>query len=162
MDSKAVIDKARQLIEPVIAERGLELVDLELGLEGRSRVFRVFIDKEEGVTLDDCVEVSRDIDPILDVEDLIPSAYRLEVSSPGLDRPLRTPSDFQRFQGERVKVKTKEKCDPDQRGHARKTFFGRLNGFIDGEIVIEQLDKKGGVVRFSLENLDQARLDPEF
>jgi len=162
MDFQDVTEKIRRLVEPVIGERGLELVDLELRLEGRTRVLRVFIDKSGGVTLDDCVEVSRDIDPILDVEDLISSTYRLEVSSPGLDRPLKKPGDFLKFKGERVKVKTRDKCDPDQRGHARKTFFGRLIGLEDDHVLVEQLDRKGGVVRLPLENIDQARLDPEF
>ncbi len=100
----------------------MELVDLEYTREGTDWFLRVFIDKEGGVMLDDCAEVSREVSALLEVEDIVKTAYRLEVSSPGLDRPLKKPADYQRFVGSLVKVKTYEQLDPDGRGNSRKTF----------------------------------------
>ncbi len=152
----------RRLLEPIVSDLGLELVELEYQREGRDWVVRIFIDKPGGVTLDDCAEVSREFGSVLEVEDPITSNYRLEVSSPGIDRPLKRPEDFSRFAGELVVIKTFERLDPDERGQLRKTFAGRLLG-IEGEIVkILQLDKKGGEVAFPLTAIAKAHLDPEF
>ena len=140
----------------------MELVDLEYKHEGRDWFLRIFIDKEGGVTLDDCADVSREVGAVLEVEDLIRTAYRLEVSSPGIDRPLKKVKDFERFSGSLVKVKTYESLDPDQRGHARKTFVGTLLGIENGMVRIEQTDKKGGVVEFPLEGIAKANIEYEF
>jgi len=114
------------------------------------------------VTLDDCADLSREVDPLLEVEGLIPHAYRLEVSSPGLDRPLKKAADFVRFVGERVRVKSRDPLDPDHRGHARKTFRGILQR-ADGEsLTIAQQDKRGGEVTFRYDELAEANLDPQF
>jgi ribosome maturation factor RimP len=125
-------------------------------------LLRLFIDKPGGVTLDDCSEVSREVSAILDVEDLVPSAYRLEVSSPGLDRPLRKPADFVRFAGQPVKIKTRDLLDPDQRGHRRKTFVGELLGLADGQVRLRQSDRRGGEIAIALEDIDKAHLEPTF
>jgi len=122
----------QQLVQPIVDDFGLELVELEFKPEGRSMALQIFIDKPDGVSLDDCVAVSREVGAILEVEDLIRCAYRLEVSSPGLDRPLKKVADFEKFSGKQVKVKTHEAIDPDQRGHARKTFLGVLLGCSEG------------------------------
>ena len=140
----------------------MELVDLEYKHEGRDWFLRIFIDKEGGVTLDDCADVSREVGAVLEVEELIRTAYRLEVSSPGIDRPLKKVKDFERFSGSLVKVKTYESLDPDQRGHARKTFVGTLLGIENGMVRIEQTDKKGGVVEFPLEGIAKANIEYEF
>jgi ribosome maturation factor RimP len=122
---------------------------------------RVFVDKEGGVTLDDCADVSREISAQLDVEDVIQTAYRLEVSSPGLDRPLKKPQDYQRFQGRLAKIKMLEKLDPDGRGHERKTFIGKLMG-LEGEVVkLMQTDRKGGVIDLPLADIEKAHLEFE-
>jgi len=150
------------LIMPILTDFGFELVDLELKREGRDWFLRLFIDKPGGITLDDCVEVSREVSAILEVEDPIESTYRLEVSSPGLDRPLKKPADFERFAGQQVKLKTRTLIDPDERGHRRKTFVGELLG-CDGTLVrLRQTDRRGGDIALALTEIDKAHLEPEF
>ena len=162
MSQESTLDKVHRLVVPVLQSMAVELVDLEFKREGRDWFLRLFIDKEGGVTLDDCADVSREIDALLEVEDVVDTAYRLEVSSPGLDRPLKKPADFDRFRGRLVKVKTFEKLDPDERGHSRKTFEGELLGLAEGRVRIRQLDKKGGIVEIPLEGIAKANLEFEF
>jgi ribosome maturation factor RimP len=162
VSQESTLDKVHRLIVPVLQGMAVELVDLEYKREGRDWFLRVFIDKEGRVTLDDCADVSREIDALLEVEDVVDSAYRLEVSSPGLDRPLKKPEDYTRFRGRLVKVKTFEKLDPDDRGHSRKTFEGELLGLEAGLVRIRQLDKTGGVVEIPLEGIAKANLEFEF
>lgn len=154
--------RIQQLAEPILQEMGMELVDLEFKREGRSWLLRFYIDKEGGVTLDDCADFSREIDTVLEIEDLIAASYRLEVSSPGLDRPLKKPEDYQRFAGRLVKVKTCERIDPDARGHLRKTFVGELLGLERGMVRIRQNDRKGGVAEIPLEGIEKANLEYDF
>ena len=150
------------LIMPILTDFGFELVDLELKREGRDWFLRLFIDKPGGITLDDCVEVSREVSAVLEVEDPIESTYRLEVSSPGLDRPLKKPTDFERFAGQQVKLKTHTLIDPDERGHRRKTFVGELLG-CDGTLVrLRQTDRRGGEIALALTEIDKAHLEPEY
>lgn len=156
------LTKIGELADPVLVEMGLELVDLEFKREGSSWTLRFFIDKEGGVTLDDCADFSREIDTLLEVENLIPSAYRLEVSSPGLDRPLKKAEDFQRFIGRLAKVKTRDKMDPDGRGHQRKTFLGELLGLENGMVRLRQTDSKGGEVALPYDNIEKANLELDF
>jgi ribosome maturation factor RimP len=140
----------------------MELVDLEFKREGHSWFLRLFIDKPGGVTLDDCAEVSREISALLEVEDPIEAPYRLEVSSPGIDRPLKKPADFDRFAGQLVKIKTRKLLDPDVRGHQRKTFVGELCG-LDGTLVrLRQTDRRGGEISIPLAEIDRANLEPKF
>lgn len=114
------VEAVHRLAQPVAAALGLEVIDIEYRREGRGWVLRLFIDKPGGVTLDDCTALSRDLSPMLDVEDLIDHAYSLEVSSPGATRPLKSDRDLERFRGRRVRVSTYEKIGD------RKTFIGRL------------------------------------
>jgi ribosome maturation factor RimP len=153
--------KIRSIAQPVLSDMRLELVDLEFKREGGSWILRFFIDKEGGVTLDDCAAFSREIDVVLEIEDLIPAAYRLEVSSPGLDRPLKKLEDFRRFVGERVKIKMHDQLDPDNRGHLRKTFVGELLGLDGDRVRIRQGDKRGGIVELAFDGIEKAHLDPE-
>lgn len=162
MDSERVNGRVQQLVKPVLDELSMELVDLEFKREGQDWFLRLFIDKEGGVTLDNCAEVSREVSAILEVEDPVSAAYHLEVSSPGLDRPLKKTADYVRFVGQLVKIKTYEKLDPDGRGHERKTYVGLLRGIHDDVVSLEQNDKKGGVVSFSLAAIAKANLEPEF
>jgi len=150
------------LILPILDDLGYELVDLQLQQDGKQMALRIFVDKPAGITLDDCVEVSREVSAILEVEDPIGSAYRLEVSSPGLDRPLKKAADFERFVGKKARLKSKNLIDPDQRGTTRKTFVGTVLGFEDGNVRLEQTDKQGGVIAISLADLDKANLEEEF
>jgi len=162
MQQKPFVEELVAIITPCLSDLGFELVDLEFQHEGREHFLRLFIDTPTGVTLDNCAEVSREVGALLEVEDVISQAYRLEVSSPGIDRLLKRPADFERFAGQRVKIKSHEALDPDGRGHTRKTFTGTLIGLRDGHVVVQQLDAKGGEVAILLADLVQARLDPEF
>jgi ribosome maturation factor RimP len=159
---ETVLKQIEALVTPILDDLGFEMVDLQLQGEGRQVALRIFIDKPGGITLDDCVEVSREVGAILEVEDPIRSAYRLEVSSPGLDRPLKKPADFERFAGRKVKLKTRSLIDPDQRGHARKTFVGTLLGLEDGQVRLEQSDKRGGLAVIALGEIEKANLEEEF
>ena len=154
--------KIENLVMPILDELGFELVDLLLQQDGRQLALRIFIDKPGGITLDNCVEVSREVSAILEIEDPIRSAYRLEVSSPGLDRPLKKPADFERFAGHKIKLKTARMLDPDERGHERKTFVGTLLGFEDDRVRLEQSDKRGGLIVIPLNEIEKANLEEEF
>ncbi len=162
MEQQSVKQRLEALLEPALEGMGFELVDLEYRREERSWVVRLFIDREGGVTLDDCVTVSREVGVLLEVEDPVPQAYNLEVSSPGMDRVLKRPRDFERFAGQQIKLKTVVALDPDERGHARKTFSGELLGFRDEQVLLRQLDSKGGDVAFRLDQIEHAHLDPQF
>jgi ribosome maturation factor RimP len=155
-------ERVQSLLLPILDDLALELVDIEFKREGRDWFLRIFIDKPEGVTLDDCAEVSRQLGTVLEVEEVIETSYRLEVSSPGLDRPLKTARDFERFKGRQAKIKTREMMDPDGRGHLRKTFTGELLGLEEGRVRVRQTDKKGGVVELPLEGIAKANLEFDF
>lgn len=116
------------LAEPIVETKGLELVDVEYNKEGDNWILRVFIDKKGGIDLEDCEQVSEELSTHLDVEDPIDHSYLLEVSSPGLDRPLRTDEDFARFAGELVEVSTYAPVD------GQKEFVGELAGLEDGNV----------------------------
>lgn len=131
----------------------IELVDVEYVKEGGEWVLRVYIDKEEGVDLDDCEAVSRVLSDKLDEVDPIPGSYLLEVSSPGLERPLKKPADFERFAGELVMVTS---FTPIQ---GRKQWQGKLIGLIDGDV---QVETDQGTVRIPEEQVASARLAVEF
>lgn len=138
-----------KLLEPAIEALGYELVELEFP----PHLLRIYIDREGGITVDDCEVVSRQVSAVLDVEDPIPGAYTLEVSSPGLDRPLRKEADFIRFAGERAKVELALPKD------GRRRFTGTLKGCEAGEVLIEV---DGEDHRLPLADIDKARLVPEF
>jgi len=149
-----VRERLRELLRGGVEALGFELVDAELVGGGRRPTLRVYIDSPRGITVDDCADVSRQISAILDVEDPLPGSYTLEVSSPGLDRPLVTPEDFRKHAGETVKVKLRR---PDETG--RRNFTGRLVEAKDDHIVVE-VDNE----RFDLpfEMIERARLVPKF
>lgn len=128
---------------------GMELVEIQFRREGHGWVLRLFIDKEEGVTIDDCAAVSREISSYLEVEDLINHAYHLEVSSPGLERPLRKREDFTRFVERLARIKLREPINE------QRVLIGTLLG-LEGETVLLEMDKE--TVRIDLENIAKARL----
>jgi ribosome maturation factor RimP len=141
------------IIEPVINSLGIELVDIELNKMRRKAMLRVYIDKEGGITIADCERVSREIEGVLDVEDPIPYSYVLEVSSPGLDRPLKAPKDFKRFAGNMVRVVINDPME-------KQTFLvGKLEAADENEIVLVlPKDKK---VTIPYENISRAKLEVE-
>jgi len=131
------------IVEPVCRAHGLELVQVRRLVMRGETVLRVIIDRpldsgDSGVTLGDCQAVSRDLGPALDVNEAVPGSYRLEVSSPGLDRPLVKLRDFERFAGRKVAIKTRSR-HPDGRGGERRKFTGRLLG-VDGDAVRLSVD----------------------
>ena len=126
------LDHIREIAERVAASMGLELVEVELRGGGKARMLRITLDKPGGVTHEDCANVSRDVSTILDIEDAVPGgSYTLEVSSPGLDRKLSKPSDFERFQGSRVKLTTRDPID------GNRFFEGRLDRFESGRLTLD-------------------------
>ena len=129
--NKAVIEqKAESILEPLLKAEGFLLVNVEYKWEQGSWVLKVFLDKDGGVTLDDCVRMSAEFGQLLDLEDIIPTSYRLEVSSPGLDRPLKKEEDFIKYSGRKVRIKTKDQV------LGRRNFKGDLLGCADGKIMI--------------------------
>ena len=146
------VDKGRllELLEPAVAAMGFELADLDAHL-GRRGLLRLYIDREGGVTLDDCQRVSEQIGAFLDVEDPLPGSYVLEVSSPGFDRRLRTIAHFERFGGENAKVELKDARD------GRRNYTGRLAG-VEGSVVLLEVD--GELHRLPSGDIAVARLAP--
>ena len=126
---KEVQRRVEEIADSLLKDEGLELVDLEYRREGRRRVLRLFIDKEGGVTVEDCATVSRELADILDAKDAIPEAYVLEVSSPGLNRRVRKRRDFFRFAGRKVEVRLTVPQD------GRRKIVGNILG-VEGEAVV--------------------------
>ncbi|MGB1110846.1 MAG: ribosome maturation factor RimP, partial [Gammaproteobacteria bacterium] len=141
------------LFAPVVESMGYELVGTEFTTQGRRGVLRVYIDKEDGITVDDCGKVSYQLSGLLDVEDPVPGAYNLEVSSPGLDRPLFKAADYERFAGERVKIRLHAPMN------GRRKQAGVLKGMEDDKVL---LDTEDGAVSIALGDIKQARLVPDF
>ena len=140
-----------RLLEPTVEGLGYELADLEVRLGGKGGLVRVFIDKPDGIGLDDCEKVSLAVSALLDVEDPVPGHYDLEVSSPGLDRKLTKPEHFQRFIGETLKVQTRFPIE------GRRRFRGTLVSSDDENIVVEV---DGESHSLPLKTIDTARLVP--
>ncbi len=158
------LDQIRAITERVAASNGWEIVEIELRGGGKSRMLRIFIDKPEGVTHEDCAKLSREVSTILDVEDAIPGSYVLEVSSPGLDRKLFRPADFERFQGSRVKLTTKGEVN------GNRHFEGRLEHFGSGRLTLDLTEARRKVgsghdapqkLEIELANVEKANLVPE-
>nr|WP_228349996.1 ribosome maturation factor RimP [Flagellatimonas centrodinii] len=145
--------RLQTLLEPVVEGLGYELVLLEFQGTGRAAILRLYIDSPGGIAVGDCERVSREVAATLDVEDPITTAYQLEVSSPGLDRPLVTPSHYQRFIGEQVKVQLIAPRDN------RRKWLGVLVAASDAEIEIAAAE---GRVTLSYAEIERARLVPDF
>jgi ribosome maturation factor RimP len=142
--------EVREVVEPILQSQGFELVDLEYQRESQGWVLRMYLDREGGVSLDDCAGVSHEIGAVLEVKDLIPSAYILEVSSPGLTRPLKKPEDFNKFRNQLVKIKLYEPLD------GRKNFKGTLMG-LEGDRVRVEADQR--VYELPLQRIAKANLE---
>jgi len=139
--SSVLEQQISSLVEPLVREKGLELVDVEYKKEGAHWYLRLYIDKDGGVDMDDCSEVSHAVSEMLDQKNPIPQAYMLEVSSPGLERPLLKEEDFIRFRGRLVTVHTTSLFQ------GYKEFSGNLIGLINDEIVLEYEDKRMAIPR---------------
>lgn len=141
-----------EILDPIVTSQGMELIDVEYKREARGWVVRIYIDKEGGVSLDDCVSVSNEVGTVLDVEDLFQSPYTLEISSPGLNRVLKKEEDFERFKDKLVRIRTREAIGQ------RKNFRGRLLGCVNRLVHIE-VGKQ--VFRIALSNVARANLEIE-
>jgi ribosome maturation factor RimP len=153
MDPQDVIERVHRLVGPVLLSGGLELVEVEYRREARGWVLRLYVDKEGGITLDDCAQISREIGRNLDVEDFITTPYILEVSSPGLTRSLKTEKDFMRYRDCLVKIRTNQPVEN------RRQFTGRLRGVAEEGI---QIEVDGKVFLLPLSFIAKANLDIEF
>ncbi len=154
MARSTVPEAVTRLVDPVARERGLDLVEVEFRPQGRRSLLRLYLDREGGVSLDDLAEMSREVSDILDVNDVVPGAYTLECSSPGVNRPLRTPADFSRYVGKPVRVRTHVPI-----GGARN-FCGRLAAAVPGSIEID--DAAHGRVVVPLEDVERANYEHDF
>ena len=155
------LDRIRAVAERVTRSHGLEVWDLVSRRETTGQVVRVYIDRpgpaatpEESVSIEDCEQVSREMGTILDVEDPLPFTYTLEVSSPGLDRPLRGADDYRRFSGRLAKIVVREAVDN------QKAFEGRLRGMDGGDVLLE--GPRGRMHRLPLTLITRGRLEVEF
>jgi ribosome maturation factor RimP len=162
----ADLNTIREIAGRVATAHDVEVVDVELRGGGKARTLRITIDKPEGVTHEDCAMVSREVSTILDVEDAVQGpSYTLEVSSPGLDRPLKRPEDYQRFTGSRLKLTTREPIN------GNRHFEARLQSFADGKLTLETISGKkkpkpghpqaGQKIEVELANVEKANLVPE-
>ena len=155
------LERIREIAARVAATYGLDIDDVVMRREGSQDVLRVVLDRpgpaatpEESVSITDCEKVSHELGTILDVEDLLPAKYTLEVSSPGLDRPLKRVEDYQRFSGRLAKIVTREPIN------RQTAFAGRLRGLDGDEVLFES--EGGKLVRLPLSLISRARLDVEF
>ena len=161
MGAGDVVEQVRAMASRVAAGYGLDVFDVQFRREGSGMVLRVQLDRpgpaataEESVSVEDCAHVSRDLSAILDVEDVVPTSYTLEVSSPGLDRPLRAAADYTRFAGRRAKLVMREAVD------GQSFFKGTLRGVDSGEVLIDADD--GRRHRVPIGVITRAHLEVEF
>jgi ribosome maturation factor RimP len=160
ISTEPVAERARRVLDPILVREGFELVEVEWAREGPAWVLRVYVDRPGGVTIDHCQELSGTIETVRDVEDFIEPAYNLEVSSPGVNRPLRKPEHFTAWAGQRAHVRTfapVEGSAPDQA--PRKNWTGVLRGFEDGAVLIEV---DGTVHRVPHAKIAKANLEYDF
>lgn len=154
MNNSLITEKVREIAADVTNREKLELVYVEVIGSKKQPAIRVFIDKPEGVTHEDCAKVSREIGNVLDTEDFISSAYLLEVSSPGIERGLYSIEDFEKFAGQNAKVKTEAAIN------GQKNFRGKIVG-VDGERIIFQ-DVTNGEVEFDYASVSKANLEVDY
>ncbi len=141
------------VVEPVVASLGYELVGVEYLMQGKHGLLRVYIDTENGVVLEDCQRVSHQLNGVLDVENVIKGQYQLEVSSPGLDRPLFNEAHFERFVGRETKLRLTAPMD------GRRKFRGVIKGLRDARVVLEV---DGEELLIPLAGIERANLVPQF
>jgi ribosome maturation factor RimP len=153
MDS-SVVGRVWQIAEPLVTEYGMEIVDIDYRREGRGNVLRFYLDREVGgVTVGELATMSRRLGAVVDVHDVVPGRYLLEVSSPGINRRLRQPNHFRRFIGKRVRVRTVERYD------GRRSFIGPLRAVQDEGVVIATGE---GDLLIPFDNIAQANYEHDF
>lgn len=146
-------ERLERLLEPVVNALGYELVLLEFSPSGKHALLRIYIDTVAGITVEDCEKVSREVAATLDVEDPISTAYSLEVSSPGLDRPLVKPAHYERFMNEQARIQLIAPLN------GRRRFVGWIRAVNDTNVTLQTAE---GTVDIPLKEVDRARLVPEY
>mgnify|MGYP001196326388 CR=1 FL=1 len=149
MEKPSINHAVTKLIKPVISENSVELVDVEFKKTGKTWILRVFIDKSQGITVDHCQKISQQVEDLIEVHDLISVPYILEVSSPGLDRPLKKERDFLRNKGKRIQIKT---FSPVKN---KKQFSGTIRNFMNETLFLEDNE---GILKIQLAKIAQAKL----
>jgi len=144
-----IIERVKELLQPLVEERGLKLVDVEYITAGKP-VLRIYVYNPEGTSIEDCEWISRRIGALLDIEDLIPVSYILEVSSPGLERKLKNKEEYEIFKGRDVKIVTKEPIN------GKNVYEGVLKGLEDDNVVIQ---KNGEIIKIPLEKISRTNLE---
>ncbi len=152
MGKSSVAQSVEELIAPVLSSEDLELVDVEYKKEGKDWYLRVFIDKPGGITLQDCQATSHRVEDMIEIDGLIPSHYILEVSSPGLDRPLKKEKDFLRYKGKRIRLTTFSPISN------QKKFKGMIRDFKEDTLILEDQEE---VFQIPLIHIAKARLEIE-
>lgn len=148
MTKTSVVESIIEIVEPILNDEALDLVDVEYKKLGKTWTLRIFIDRDQGITVDDCQKVSRQVEDMIEIDDLIANPFVLEVSSPGLDRPLKKEKDFLRFKDKAVQVKTFSPMEN------RKNFRGTIQ---DCKNKILFLDEESGLIEISLDKISQAK-----
>lgn len=150
--NQTLIEQIREIVEPIATSKGFELVHLELRGDRRHALLRVYIDKPGGITVDDCAEISSYLSTVLDTEDPIPHRYTLEVSSPGIEREFYKRSDYDRFRGESVRIRTHHPVE------GRQTFHGELLELKDDVVRIQERTM-GRQIAIPFEEIKQAQIE---
>ena len=146
-------ERLEAIVEPAVSALGFELVGIEYLSQGKHSMLRIYIDSDDGITVDDCAKVSHQVSGVLDVEDPIRGEYTLEISSPGLDRPLFKAADYDRFAGQEIKVRLAQPRE------GRRNYSGVLLGVRDGEVV---LTMDGQEIGLPLADIEKANLVPKW
>jgi len=147
------VQKLNELLQPLVEDLGYEFVGLEYNSNPKSALLRIYIDHENGVGIEDCEAVSREVAALLDVNDPIKTHYNLEISSPGLDRPLFTPAQYRKFAGDKVQINLFAPQD------GRRKFSGPILGADDNSVRVEQ---DGSEVTLEFANIAKAKLVPDY
>jgi len=153
MTKTSITESIIQIIEPVIQVESLELVDVEYKKIGQTWTLRVYIDKDQGITVDDCQKISHQIEDMIEIDELIPNPFVMEVSSPGLDRPLKKEKDFLRYRDKAIGIKTFSPIEN------RRNFQGIIQ---DCKDQILYLKEEGTSIKISLDKIAKAKLIIEF
>lgn len=149
MNINSLITEVDALVTPVVESLGYDLIELEYLTDQGRWILRLYIDGEAGITLEDCEKVSRSVSAVLDVEDIIPGHFNLEVSSPGVERPVRRLKDFEKYVGSVVKIKTHNKISE------QRNFTGVIKGISEGAVHISE---NGRDIKIPIEEISKARL----
>lgn len=149
-----IVNRVREILSPLTEKKKIEIIDVTYKREGHRMVLRILLDKEDGITVDECSEINNQLSQMLDVENILDEHYILEVSSPGLDRPMKSQEDFKRALGKNIKVTTYAPID------GKNVFIGKLLGIAESTIVME--DAEGISTEIPKEKIARAKQEITF